>query len=147
MAASGSELLDAVLGRIVAIAEADPDREVCGFVLANAAAGPVVVGARNAAEDPSTGFRIDPADVLAILRRAERGGAEVAAVFHSHPSGGGALSARDHDGFSARGSPVLPGAQVWIIAMERGRAIEVRAHRWTSAGYAEVSRRRAPFTV
>jgi len=142
----GRATLDAALGRLAAIAEADPDREVCGFVLASAAAGPEIVEARNVAADPASEFRIAPGEVLTLLRRAGRSGARLVALFHSHPSGGSGLSARDHGALTSAGAPLLPGVELWVIGLRQGRATEACAHRWTGSAYVESARRLGPFT-
>ncbi len=143
----GAHPLDAVVAKLVAIVESDPAREVCGFVLGGAGGQPEIVALRNAAEDPGRAFRIDPGDVLAVLRRVERERCGVAALYHSHPFGGAALSARDLADLTMQGGPILPGVELWVIGLEAGRAAELRAYRWIDGGYAEVMRRRAPFTV
>jgi hypothetical protein len=68
-------------------------------------------------------------------------------MYHSHPSGGPALSARDLADLAMEGGPLLPGVELWVFGMEQGRAVELRAYRWIDGGYSEVARRRAPFTL
>jgi proteasome lid subunit RPN8/RPN11 len=140
--------LDQVLAELVALAESDPAREVCGFVLEGAGGGrPEVVALRNAAHDAGRAFRLDPGDVLAVLRRVDRERCGFVALYHSHPTGGGSLSARDLADLTMEGGPLLPGVELWVIGMSSGKAAEVRAYRWIDFGYAEVGRRRGPFTV
>jgi proteasome lid subunit RPN8/RPN11 len=141
-------VLDRVLPSLIAIAESEAAREVCGFVLeGSGAASPEIVALRNVAGDPARAFRMDPGDVLAVLRRVEQERCGLAALYHSHPSGGAALSARDLADLTMEGGPLLPGVELWVIGIERGKVVEVRAYRFTDGGYAEVSRRRAPFTL
>ncbi len=139
--------LDAVLARLVAIVESEPAREVCGFVLGGGDRPWEILALRNAAADPVRSFRIDPGDVLAVLRRVERERCGLAALYHSHPFGGARLSARDLDDLTTERGPLLPGVELWVIGMEAGKAAEIRAYRWTEGGYTEVVRRGAPFTV
>ncbi len=140
-------LLDEVLGELVARVEARPGAEVCGFVLGGAGRVAEVLSVRNVAEDPARRFRMEPADVLGILRRVERDGCAIAAMYHSHPSGGPALSARDLADLTTGDGPVLPGVELWVIGMKDGRAVELRASAWGGEGYSEVARRLGPFTV
>ncbi len=139
--------LDAVLARLVATVEADPAREVCGFVLGGGGRPWEILALRNAADDPARRFRMDPGDVLAVLRRVERDGVGLAALYHSHPLGGARRSARDVADLTAESGPLLPGVELWVIGMEAGKAAEIRAYRWMDGGYAEVARRGGPFTV
>ena len=145
---AGARAAGAVLGGLIAAAESEADREVCGFVLGEGGGRPPeLVAMRNAAEDPARSFRMDPRDVLAVLRRAEREGRALAAMYHSHPSGGPSLSFRDLDELTVEGRPILPGVDLWVVGMEGGRAAEVRSFRWAGGAYLEVARRRAPFTL
>jgi proteasome lid subunit RPN8/RPN11 len=130
---------------VCTLAEASPGREVCGFVL-EGPGGLEVVSAPNVADDPARGFRIAPEAVLSVLRRADEPGRKVAALFHSHPAGGAALSARDLAELVVDGSPALPGAQLWVIALESGKAVELRAFGWQGGRFEEVARLRGPFT-
>jgi proteasome lid subunit RPN8/RPN11 len=136
-----------ILQELVSRVESEPDREVCGFVLGGTAhRPPEIVAMRNAAADPARAFRMDPGEVLGVLRRVEREECGIAALYHSHPSGGPALSARDVADLTAEAGPLLPGVELWVIGLEQGKAIELRAYRWREGGYSEVARRRGPFT-
>ncbi len=147
MSGVGGGELQAVLVELAALAESDPEREICGVVLGRGKAGGVeIVPVRNAAEEPSRSFRADPQDVFRVMRRAEMEGREVACFYHSHPFGGSELSGLDLASLTLDGAPILPGVELWVVGMDRGKAIDVRAHQWSGAGYAEVFRLRAPFT-
>ena len=141
--------LDAVLAQLLAIAEAEPAREVCGFVLEGAGGGrPEILALHNASEEPERAFRVAPGDVLHVLRMVERERRGLAALYHSHPSGGSSLSPRDLADLTIDGAPLLPGVELWVVGMDAGKAVEVRAHRWLHpGGFTEIARRRAPFTV
>lgn len=143
----GEHPVDRILRELVSRVESEPEREVCGFVLEGTAArGPELVAVRNAAAEPARSFRMDPGDVLGVLRRAEREACGIAALYHSHPCGGPALSARDLADLTAESGPLLPGVELWVVGMEHGKAAELRAYRWMEGGYTEVARRRGPFT-
>lgn len=139
------DLLGASAAELVGLAESAPGLEVCGLVLGGPGA-PEVIPLRNAAEDPAYGFLLEPRELLAVLRRAEREERAVAALFHSHPSGGAALSAKDVEGLTIAGRPALPGVELWTIGLTAGRAIELRAFRWADGRFLEVRRLRRPFT-
>jgi sulfur-carrier protein len=148
-AAGGApDRLRPALTAVAALAERSPGREVCGFVLdGRAGEGPEVVAVPNAAPEPARAFAMAPRDVLRILRRAEQGGRAVAAIFHSHPRGGAGLSAADVTQLTAEGAPLWPEVELWVVALERGRAAEVRAHAWAGAAFMERFRLRGPFTT
>jgi proteasome lid subunit RPN8/RPN11 len=90
----------------------------------------------NVAAAPATAFELDPGQLLAALRRLDREGGELLAVFHSHLAGGANLSPRDLAGALAGGSPLLPGVAQVVVALERGRADLIRVHRWIGSEYA-----------
>lgn len=127
--------LAALAPRLASLAEAAPALEVCGLV----AGGPGVPAEAwplpNRAPDPRRAFALGPADLLAALRRLERQGWALLAVYHSHPAGGADLSLRDLEGALAGGAPLLEGVAQVVVALEEGRASTVRAHRWSDGRY------------
>jgi proteasome lid subunit RPN8/RPN11 len=138
------DALAEVAGRLAALAEADPDREICGLVEAGPGGSLRVVPLANRAADPAAAYTLDPADVLAALRRADRVAGDapggLRAVYHSHPGGGTDLSARDLDQALCDGRPVLPGVDQVVIALRAGRADGVAWHRWDGARYRPIAR-------
>jgi proteasome lid subunit RPN8/RPN11 len=136
------------LRAVCALAEASPDREVCGFVVEGPGpGGQELVPARNAAAAPAREFRIAPREVLAVLRGAEDAGRALVALYHSHPEGGAGLSARDIAELVVDGQPTLPGVLLLVVTLVRGRAKEARTYAWRGSGYAEAARHAAPFTL
>jgi len=82
----------------VARARAGYPDEVCGVLLADAAApGRVseVVPVPNVSTDPRRQFEIAPADLLSIQRKARFAGREILGYYHSHPGGNAAPSEAD----------------------------------------------------
>jgi proteasome lid subunit RPN8/RPN11 len=141
------EGLVGALPGVAARAEAEPGQEVCGFVLEGEGGGaPELLPARNVAADPRWAFEVAPGDVLAALRRSEARRRPLAALYHSHPVGGAELSARDRAALQEDGAPLLPGVDLLVVALERGRAAEVRRYRWVGGAYREVARAAPPFT-
>ena len=133
------ESLAEVAARLAALAEAEPHREICGLVEAGADGALRVVPLANRAPDPADAFEIDPADVLAALRRVEGGAGDgpgvLLAVYHSHPRGGAGLSASDLDQALVAGGPLLPGVAQVVVALQDGRADRVCWHRWEGGRY------------
>jgi len=123
-----------VLARLAALAEAEPEREVCGLVVERAAVLEVWP-ARNAAPDPADGFEIAPAEVLAALARLEAERGVLRAIYHSHPRGGAGLSARDRAALTAGEEPLFPGVDLLVLALDRGLAVEIAAHRWDGRAF------------
>jgi proteasome lid subunit RPN8/RPN11 len=103
-----------LLARLLAEAAAAPEQEVCGLLLGTADAITEAVAAPNVAADPRTAFELDPATLLAALRRERAGGAAVIGHYHSHPNGSTRPSPRDA---AACGRP----GHVWLILAD-GRA-------------------------
>jgi len=73
--------------RIVALAAAEPAREVCGLLVGTGAYVTGIVVADNVADDPHKRFEVDPAVHFAAIRAARGGGHGVIGCYHSHPSG------------------------------------------------------------
>jgi proteasome lid subunit RPN8/RPN11 len=118
-----------VLERLAALAEAEPEREVCGLVVERDGVCEVWP-ARNAAPDPADGFEIAPAEVLAALARLDAAQGGLRAIYHSHPRGGAGLSSRDRGALTAGEGPLFPGVDLLVLALDRGRVVAIAAHRW-----------------
>lgn len=118
-------------------AEADPDREACGFVVEGGAGAAEVVPVRNVVGsaggppgDPRHAYRIDPAGHLALSRKLRASGRAVLAVYHSHVDGPARLSRIDREEALLDGRPVVPGAAWLVIGMRAGKASEIRMFQW-----------------
>jgi proteasome lid subunit RPN8/RPN11 len=136
-----ADALEGLLPALAALAEADPDREVCGFVLAAQDGSVELSAARNVAAEPARRFEVDPRDLLAVHRLERAGGPRLAAVYHSHPTGDAGLSATDRAALLLDGAPLLPGVELVVVGVRGGRAVEVRLHRWAAReGFREVIR-------
>lgn len=138
------EPLQAVVGRLVALAEAEPGREACGLVVGLPGGPPDPWPFANAAPDPLRRFELAPGDLLAALTRLDRLGGTLLAVYHSHLVGGPDLSAADLDAALAGGQPLWPGVAQLVVALEQGRAVAVRCHRWGGASFEGRDLWRAP---
>jgi proteasome lid subunit RPN8/RPN11 len=82
---------------IVAHARREAPRECCGLLVGSGRRVVLALPMTNVDRRPRTGFRIDPAEHIAV-RRVLRGAApslEIVGVYHSHPSGRATPSARD----------------------------------------------------
>lgn len=117
-------------------------REACGVVIR--VAGQVlfrpVVNAIDRYHDadpesfPRTsrdGFLLDPGELLRLLSAADRGELELLAVVHGHCDAGAELSRADLVGATLpSGEPVLPGVELWVLALAApdGRLVDARAH-------------------
>jgi proteasome lid subunit RPN8/RPN11 len=137
-----------IVARLVALCEADPDREVCGFLLRRAG-GLQVVPVPNAADRfhaadpagfPRTGrdsFLMDPKEQLRVHRDLEARGGAIAAIWHSHVEAGAYLSEKDRADAVVDGHPTVPGAEHVVLGVRGGRVTEVRRFRWDGAGFVE----------
>ena len=76
-----------LIERIVALAAAEPVREVCGLLLGEGDRIDDILPATNIAIDPERTFEVDPVILFNAIRRARAGGPEVIGCYHSHPSG------------------------------------------------------------
>ncbi len=103
--------MEAVLARGVretidrAARAALPD-EACGLLVGARAGARLLVRqatvARNVDPEPRCRFEIDPAHLLAHQRAARACGAAILGLWHTHPQGPPAPSARDRDGVTDR---------------------------------------------
>ncbi len=126
-----------VAPELVRLAEAEPEREVCGFIVAAEDGGLEVLPVPNVAGDAHarTRFELDPAAHLALSRRLRLEGRRPVALYHSHVEGGADLSPVDRERMVLDGVPVLPGVDPVVIAMRSGKAEEVRMFTWNTRIY------------
>jgi proteasome lid subunit RPN8/RPN11 len=122
------------VAHLVELAERSPATEACGLMV-RAGGGIEPWPITNVAPLPASAFELDPAGLLEALRRLDRGGGMVVAVYHSHLSGGADLSARDLVGAQVGGQPIWPGVAQLVVALDGGRARRVRLHRWTGRSF------------
>jgi proteasome lid subunit RPN8/RPN11 len=126
--------------RLVAAAEADPGREVCGFVIEDAAGRLELVPVRNVVgevqeprglpRDVRRAFLADPSAHLALARRTRVEGGRIAAAYHSHVDAPAALSDVDLDHALQGGEPMHPRVDQLIIGTRGGKVLEIRVFRW-----------------
>jgi len=131
--------------RLAAAAEADPAREVCGFVIEDAAGRLELAPVRNVAgevrgapglpSDARRAFLADPSGHLALSRRMRVEGGRIAAVYHSHVDAPAVLSAVDLEQALQGGEPLHPGVDQLIIATRDGKVLEIRMFYWLEGAF------------
>lgn len=118
--------------RLVAEARRACPEECCGLLEGVREGEEVTVlalhPAANVADDPKTGFLIDPVLHLRLARVLRGTGREIVGCYHSHPAGRAEPSARDREGGGEAGF-------VWIIA---GVAGEVTLAAFEGPGFLPV---------
>lgn len=137
-----------IVARLVALCEADPEREVCGFLLRRDGALHVVpIG--NAADryhalDPERfprtsrdSYLMDPKEQLRVHRELESGGGEIAAVWHSHVEVGAYFSAKDQADAVIDGVQQVPGAEYLVLGVRGGIVTEMKRYRWNGHDFAQ----------
>jgi [CysO sulfur-carrier protein]-S-L-cysteine hydrolase len=137
-----------VVARIAALCEADPAREVCGFVVRRGAELEVVpvpnVADRYHAVDPERfprtsrdGYLMDPKVQLRLQREIEAWGGEIVAVWHSHIEVGAYFSEKDRADAVVDGVQTMPGAEYLVLGVRGGRVTEAKRFRWNGREFVE----------
>ena len=131
--------------RLAAAAEADPGREVCGFVIEDAAGRMELVPVRNVVGegqgppglpgDDRHAFLADPSAHLALARRMRVEGGRIAAAYHSHVDAPAVLSAVDLEQALQGGAPMHPGVDQVIMGTQDGKILEIRVFRWLEGSF------------
>ena len=67
-------------------AAASPEREICGLMIGDTEVEHLIA-AENVADDPKTGFEIDPVALFSAIRNERGGGERLLGYYHSHPVG------------------------------------------------------------
>ncbi len=137
-----------VVARIAALCEADPEREVCGFVVRRGARLGVVpipnVADRYHAADPERfprtsreSYLMDPKAQLSLHREIDARGGEIVAVWHSHVEAGAYFSEKDRADAVVGGLQTVPGAEYLVLIVRGGRVVEAKRFRWDGATFVE----------
>ncbi len=137
-----------ILARLAALCEADPEREVCGFVVRRAGALEVVqiqnvadaYHARDPIHFPRTSresYLMDPRAQLRLHGALDRDGGAIVAVWHSHVEVGAYFSAKDRDDAVVDGVQLVPGAEYLVLGVRGGRVDEVRRYLWRDGEFVE----------
>ncbi len=139
-----------IVARLVALCEADPAREVCGFVVRRAGGLDVVkianVADRYHAADPAAfprtsrdSYLMDPKEQLRVHRELEAWGGEIVAVWHSHVEVGAYFSEKDRSDAVVDGVQAVPGAEYLVLGVRGGRVTEVKRYRLDGGAFVESS--------
>lgn len=137
-----------LLAQLAALCEADPRREVCGFLVRRAGALEVVpvanVADRYHAADPvgfprtsREAYLMSPEAQLRLHRDLEEHGGEIVAVWHSHVECGAYFSEKDRADAVVDGQPTVPGAEYLVLGVRRGRVTEAKRFRWDGRDFVE----------
>jgi proteasome lid subunit RPN8/RPN11 len=137
-----------LLARIAALCEADPGREVCGFVVRRRGAleiAPIAnVSDRDCGGDPAVAGRssrsryvMDPLAQLRLFKELAASGGEIAAVWHSHVESCASLSDEDRAQACAGGGQLIPGADYLVFGVQSGRVAEVKCYRFAGGKFVE----------
>jgi proteasome lid subunit RPN8/RPN11 len=154
---SAPEIDARIVAHLVALCEADPTREACGFVVRRAGAlhvEPVPNVAdryheRDPVQFPRTSrdsYLMDPKVQLRIHRELEAQGGEIAVVWHSHVETGAYFSAKDRADAVVEGQPTVPGAEYLVLGVQGGKVFEIRRFRWNGKEHAEAPLALGPVT-
>ncbi|HET8539506.1 MAG TPA: M67 family metallopeptidase [Anaeromyxobacter sp.] len=137
-----------IVARLVALCEADPAREACGFVVRRGGALHVVpvanVADRYHGADPAAfprtsrdSYLMDPREQLRVHRELEARGGEIVAVWHSHVEVGAYFSEKDRADAAVGGVQTVPGAEYLVLGVRGGRVGEVRRYRFEGGAFVE----------
>ena len=137
-----------VVARIAALCEADPAREVCGFVVRRGARLEVVpipnVADRYHGADPGRfprtsreSYLMDPKAQLSLHREIDVQGGEIVAVWHSHVEADAYFSEKDRADAVVDGLQTVPGSEYLVLSVRGGRVVEAKRFRWDGATFIE----------
>jgi proteasome lid subunit RPN8/RPN11 len=138
-----------LVARLAALCEADPAREVCGFVVRRDGVLHLMhvenVADRYHAVDPERfprtsrdSYLMDPRAQLRIQRELEGWwGGEIVAVWHSHVEVGAYFSEKDRADAVVDGVQAVPGAEYLVLGVRGGRVTEVKRFRYAGGAFVE----------
>ena len=96
--------------------------------------------------DARTAYTMDPEELDAVLRRAERRGLAFKALYHSHPDHDAYFSAEDKACATPFGEPTYPDTAQVVISVMGGKVGRVAVYAWNAAAgdFTELPMRRVP---
>jgi proteasome lid subunit RPN8/RPN11 len=83
------------LTRLMTDARRDSTRECCGLLAGRDGVITHIFPAENVASDPSKNYEIAPKEIVRLMREFRAAGLTFLGIYHSHPNGENAPSARD----------------------------------------------------
>jgi [CysO sulfur-carrier protein]-S-L-cysteine hydrolase len=84
-----------------------------------------------------TAYFFDPKEWLSVSEQAEKDGARIACIFHSHADVGAYFSSEDKAMAAPDGEPVMPGASYLVVAVDNGRVTAAKLFWWENGQFAE----------
>jgi len=121
----------ALLDTLLAESRREPQIECCGLLAGQDGVISVVLPARNALAS-ATAYEIEPAELFALFRRMREERLEHLGIYHSHPQGDNAPSARDLE------RAFYPDVAYFIISPRPDALRPVRAFRIANGRAAEL---------
>lgn len=109
----GLSLPPALRAAILDHALASPEFEVCGLLGGAGGLALTRYAVANVAGAPATNFLMEPREQLGAMKAMRERGEELVGIYHSHPAGPAAPSARDLE-FAA-----YPGVAYLIVSLEQ----------------------------
>ena len=122
----------AVLHTLLAEVRREPRLECCGLLAGRDGVISVVLPARNALAS-ATAYEIEPAELFSLFRRMREERLEHLGIYHSHPQGENAPSARDLE------QAYYPDAAYFILSPQADALRPVRAFRMYNGRAAELA--------
>ena len=84
-----------IVNRLIALARENQREESCGLLAGSSGVITRAFPATNAAAHPATAYEIAPEELFRLMREIRANKLELLGVYHSHPAGENAPSARD----------------------------------------------------
>lgn len=122
-----------IVNELLDHARAFPGEEICGLISARDGVPLRSVAVANTAARPEYRYAMDPAGLIAALRRMREAGEELLAIYHSHPASPAAPSTID---IAEAG---YPDAVYLIISLNTEGVLEMRGFRIRAGGVSEVA--------
>ncbi len=109
-----------IVNQILAHVQRDEEREVCGLISSLNGKPHQCYEINNIAANPATHFKMDPGEQIDTMREIREAGAQLYAIYHSHPHGPAKPSAID---LKEAG---YPDAVYLIISLDTTGILEMR---------------------
>ncbi|MDH5518486.1 MAG: M67 family metallopeptidase [Gammaproteobacteria bacterium] len=112
-----------LVNKILAQAQAKDQQEICGLISRNTLNELAIFPVSNIASDPCCFFEMDPSETIQAMKEIRHNGAELFAIYHSHPSTAAFPSATDIEKIA------YPDAIYLIVSLNTTGVLELKGYK------------------
>lgn len=112
-----------IVNKILAQAQAQEQQEICGLISLNSDNALKIFPISNISAEPSRFFEMDPSETIQTMKKIRQDGADLFAIYHSHPTTAAFPSKTDIEQIG------YPDAIYLIVSLNTTGVLELKAYK------------------